>query len=248
VWLSVDPLAEEGPEYSPYCYTFNNPINLTDPDGRWPRPIGPSTFGLNLISKAINYFTGSTSTTKSSSIGGGGSGSGQGGIMLSNSKGGATGPTDLIRKGGKNAGNTDWADASGFAQAGSFATSKRDGIKYNGSVKSAAKIVKETVKGMKIGDKIGGKFESSFTENSSKSSQSANADNSSTKAMTTVTVFDSKIITDSYGDGDRIIFQRSVIEPIRVSVPDNQKSIDSVKKVYEKKSDANTKKVNKQWE
>ena len=57
IWLSVDPLAEKGPQYSPYCYTFNNPINLTDPDGRWPDP----TFGfrlgfkLGLGSNGINF-------------------------------------------------------------------------------------------------------------------------------------------------------------------------------------------------
>jgi hypothetical protein len=33
-WISVDPLSEEFPEWSPYTMSYNNPIRFVDPDGR----------------------------------------------------------------------------------------------------------------------------------------------------------------------------------------------------------------------
>ncbi len=36
LWYGIDALAEDAPEYSPFIYTFNNPIKYSDPDGRWP--------------------------------------------------------------------------------------------------------------------------------------------------------------------------------------------------------------------
>jgi len=39
MWLSVDPLAEEFPEWSPYSFCFNNPLSFIDPDGMAPMDI-----------------------------------------------------------------------------------------------------------------------------------------------------------------------------------------------------------------
>jgi hypothetical protein len=49
----VDPLAEKGPEYSPYIYCFNNPIKLTDPDGRWPDFPGAFKKAVNDMANSV---------------------------------------------------------------------------------------------------------------------------------------------------------------------------------------------------
>lgn len=38
IWYGVDPLGEKMPSWSPYNYTFDNPVNLTDLDGLAPSP------------------------------------------------------------------------------------------------------------------------------------------------------------------------------------------------------------------
>jgi len=45
-WLSVDPLASSMPEWSPYNYTFNNPLVYTDPDGRHPVRLALTVFKI----------------------------------------------------------------------------------------------------------------------------------------------------------------------------------------------------------
>ena len=36
MWVSVDPLAHRGQQYSPFVFSFDSPINFTDPNGKWP--------------------------------------------------------------------------------------------------------------------------------------------------------------------------------------------------------------------
>ena len=40
VWMSTDPLAEKFPNFNPYNYVMQNPINLTDPSGLEPEEGG----------------------------------------------------------------------------------------------------------------------------------------------------------------------------------------------------------------
>jgi len=47
IWLSVDPLSDKHPDYTPYAYVYNNPVNLFD-------PFGLDTFNIHLSDNSIN--------------------------------------------------------------------------------------------------------------------------------------------------------------------------------------------------
>lgn len=57
MWLSIDPLAEEFPEWSPYSFCFNNPLSFVDPDGMAPEDIilrGKNNSSLTIKTDIVN--------------------------------------------------------------------------------------------------------------------------------------------------------------------------------------------------
>lgn len=59
-WLSVDPLADKYPGWSPYNYTLNNPLRMVDPNGKFPVEVHAAimdevygfSFGMNFLYNA----------------------------------------------------------------------------------------------------------------------------------------------------------------------------------------------------
>ncbi|WP_143392712.1 RHS repeat domain-containing protein, partial [Flavobacterium psychrophilum] len=64
LWLSVDPLAEEFPDHSPYCFVMNNPLRLTDPTGMAPKDIIDPPGKKTAWRQAYNPRTGNTDIGK----------------------------------------------------------------------------------------------------------------------------------------------------------------------------------------
>ena len=57
IWYGVDALTEKYPNVTGYCYTFNNPIKLLDPDGN--SPIGAAVKGISafVVSAGVDFIS-----------------------------------------------------------------------------------------------------------------------------------------------------------------------------------------------
>jgi RHS repeat-associated protein len=58
-WFNIDPMADEGISYSPYCFDANNPINLLDPDGRIVIDPNASKSDREALTRIVNETSGS---------------------------------------------------------------------------------------------------------------------------------------------------------------------------------------------
>ncbi|MET3047514.1 hypothetical protein ABXS96_14020, partial [Flavobacterium covae] len=68
-WMSIDPLAEKFPNWSPYNFVMNNPMRLTDPTGMSPEDTTPPDWYLNNTTNDIEWHEGSSERDGFTNIG-----------------------------------------------------------------------------------------------------------------------------------------------------------------------------------
>jgi len=144
IWLSVDPLAEEFPAWSPYNYTLQNPVRYVDPDGRAPQDFtiliakdgagGRGHMGAIIQDGNGNYYYVTMWAAENAGVSKMASSGVNGGMNVQELKGART-MKDAIKMAKQDTGNSPYTDALTFET-----NSKQDQIIYEKTLQKAKNV------------------------------------------------------------------------------------------------------------